>query len=771
MPKTRKDTKDIHRQVSSLWDPVHLGKDRDVESSHPSAELSPVARMWAICKSFCAGNKVDAIRKELREELGDTAELKREAVYSYVHVAGSLQMLFVEVQEHAEYREKIYERCGQRIPVHVVRTGSSHQVAQHAARLLLSLVREKTKEKGPDSPVHVGIAAGFSMRHLARAFAQLLCGPVDGLPEEIVFHTLVPGFDGTAPLTDPNTFSVFFDHRDVMRVDVRFLGLKAPAIVKTKGLAAIMKTDMIRRAQEALVDLDIVVMSGAQWSDEHNLYRQGLGAASPATVQELLAAKCVGDVMGGPIGPDGPLNLDTEARALMLLGIDDLRSRIRNGTRVLLMLGPCHACGLPKGDLLGAVLGQNDPFITHLVVDSRTARHFLGEKVRHPGRRAAAHGVPDFDRYEKMAVAAQLLCEGWTFGEMEDVVRERFVSLKGANRTELYRLVNRAARDRLIHFRPPYHLDYEHRIGSAHKALHRVTVVRTAALKDVTQLGAKTLLGLVQQRTGELASEGESVKRVVHIGFAAGVAMRELAAAFADLLRQPFDFLPDKIVCHSLVAGFDPGDPSTDPNAFFTVLWEDSGLQVEIEPVWLPVPAPIGDEQLEFFWRQNAIQQAREATRQIDIVVTSGADWRDEHSLFFRLLEAWSHDCARQLREQGCVGDILCQPLAMQGPLEGRTGLQALSLLELPELPAMIGRGMKVLLVLGPCAACNRPKGALLDAVLSQKESLITHLIVDSRTAAEFVSRRANGAREAQPGSESQPVQDERAVGSAVSAP
>jgi DNA-binding transcriptional regulator LsrR (DeoR family) len=760
MAKTRKDTRDILRQISNLLDPVRRGTDREEGDFVQSGGLSAVARMWAICKLYCAGDLVDAICQELREKHGDTAELSREDVYPYVHVAGLLQMLFVEVQEHAEYCEKIQERCGRRIPVHVVRTGSSHHVAQHAAGVLLDLVRQKAKEKGPGSPVHVGIAAGFSMRHVARAFAHLLCGPVDALPERVYFHTLVPGLDGTAPLTDPNSFSVFFDQRDVMRVDVRFVGLKAPFIMKTSGLAQMMKTEVIRRAQEALDDLDVVVMSGAQWSDEHSLYRTGLGNASPETVQKLLAARCIGDVMGGPIGLNGPLDLDTEARALMLLGIDDLRERIRNGTRVLLMLGPCHACGLPKGDLLTAVLSQSDPFITHLVVDSRSARHYLGEEVRHPGRRTVHNGKPDFDRYEKETVAAQLLCEGWTFGEMEDVARRRFVSYKGVNRSELYRLANRAANDRLIHFRPPYHLDYEHRIGVMHKELDRVTVVRTESPKDVAQLGAKTLLGLVQRRTEEIANERgskrnrknkkekkkEEDKIEVHIGFAAGVAMRELAAAFADLLRQPFDFLPDKVVCHSLVGGFDPNEPSTDPSTFFAVLCEDPGLQVEIEIVWLAIPAMFIGEPWEILVEQKAIQEARQATEKIDIVVTSAADWRDEHSLYFRSLEALSQNGGQQLRDQGCVGDILCQPLSMEGPLQGQTGLQAFSLLELRELPELIRRGKKVLLVLGPCAECNKPKGVLLDAVLSQKEPLITNLVVDSRTAAEFVSRHPEAA-------------------------
>ena len=41
------------------------------------------------------------------------------------------------------------------------------------------------------------------------------------------------------------------------------------------------------------------------------------------------------------------------------------------------MLSPCGVCHRPKGDLLDCVLNLEEPLITDLVVDSRSARQML----------------------------------------------------------------------------------------------------------------------------------------------------------------------------------------------------------------------------------------------------------------------------------------------------------------------------------------------------------------------------------------------------------
>ena len=50
-----------------------------------------------------------------------------------------------------------------------------------------------------------------------------------------------------------------------------------------------------------------------------------------------------------------------------------------------------------------------------------------------------------------------------------------------------------------------------------------------------------------------------------------------------------------------------------------------------------------------------------------------------------------------------------------------------------------IREGQHVLLMLGSCGKCKTPKGNILHTILNQKEKLVSHLVVDSRTAGELV--------------------------------
>ncbi len=91
----------------------------------------------------------------------------------------------------------------------------------------------------------------------------------------------------------------------------------------------------------------------------------------------LEAASCRGDIFWRPIADDGPIQADTDTRALTLIELSDLPGLIRAGKRVLLMLAPCGKCHRPKGRLLKCVLEQKRPIITDLVVDSRSVEQAL----------------------------------------------------------------------------------------------------------------------------------------------------------------------------------------------------------------------------------------------------------------------------------------------------------------------------------------------------------------------------------------------------------
>ena len=87
------------------------------------------------------------------------------------------------------------------------------------------------------------------------------------------------------------------------------------------------------------------------------------------------------------------------------------------------------------------------------------------------------------------------------------------------------------------------------------------------------------------------------------------------------------------------------------------------------------------------------------------------------------------------LKKAGCIGDMLWHPLGPSGPLEVDTNMRAMTLLELTDLPGFIDDGKRVLLVLGPCGVCNKPKTLVLKSVLSAEPHLITDLVADTRAA------------------------------------
>ncbi len=220
------------------------------------------------------------------------------------------------------------------------------------------------------------------MRKVAQAFAALLRQPIEGLPKTVVFHALVSGFNLAQPSTAPNGFFTYFASDPGIHVDTKFVGLHAPALIKTEQFDELRALDGIREAYDRADEIDIIVTSASLWSDEHSMLRQYM-EREPEDLKALEAAGCIGDMLWRPLGPQGPMKIDTEIRAMTLIELSELPKKIRSGKHVLLVLGPCGGCNEPKGGILGSVLGGRQDvhgrqnLITHLVCDSRAARQYL----------------------------------------------------------------------------------------------------------------------------------------------------------------------------------------------------------------------------------------------------------------------------------------------------------------------------------------------------------------------------------------------------------
>jgi DNA-binding transcriptional regulator LsrR (DeoR family) len=62
-----------------------------------------------------------------------------------------------------------------------------------------------------------------------------------------------------------------------------------------------------------------------------------------------------------------------------------------------------------------------------------------------------------------------------------------------------------------------------------------------------------------------------------------------------------------------------------------------------------------------------------------------------------------------------------------------------MTVMNLNGLNELIEQKKHVLLVAGPCQRCHQPKTKVVQAILDQKDRLITHLVTDSRCARELV--------------------------------
>jgi len=372
-----------------------------------------------------------------------------------------------------------------------------------------------------------------------------------------------------------------------------------------------------------------------------------------------------------------------------------------------------------------------------------------GAKTRPPSKRKtraktrdaadAARDIDELDEIELIAAVCNHLLAGLSMPQIARALNKDYPNL-GMTREGAYPLIRKAARSGWLKFHPPEYVRWTKMLRESYRWLESVRVVHTATASDVAQHGAESLLALVKRH--RLASE----RNEIHIGFSGGHAMRVLARAFADLVWAPTDDLPDTLVIHAMAAGFDPRDPTMDPNTFFSYFKNGRLNETKIEFLGLAAPLLVKSDGMRVVRDQPDIAEAFASVRDIDIIVASGSDWLDPHSAFRNLMRR-SPESEMVLEEEGVVADIAWRPFGKQGPIERETSVRALTLVELSDLPGLIGQEKKVLLTLGPCGLCNAPKGRLLATLLGQPTPLLTDLVVDSRSVAQMLRLKA-AARE-----------------------
>jgi len=338
------------------------------------------------------------------------------------------------------------------------------------------------------------------------------------------------------------------------------------------------------------------------------------------------------------------------------------------------------------------------------------------------------------DPIEVTAAVCKYFCRGYPASQIVELMKtEQGVHM---NREEPYHYLAFAATNGWLTFDAPHEYTMRDDLKSWCGWLADFDVVHTSVFEDVAGHAAEMLMSMMQRWHVRNPD-----KKDIHVGVAGGHAMRKLCQAFARLLRRPTPDLPDMIVFQAMVTGFDVRDPRTDPNSFFTFFFDNPAMQVETGFVGFRAPAFVPSERMPELMQFEGIREAFDAAKELNIVVTSGSCWVDDHSLLHRFMQV-DPKSLQELQDAGCVGDMLWRPVGPSGPIEIPTSKRAMTLLELSDLQQGIQDGnLEVLLVLGPCGGCGRPKREILGPVLSARPPMITHLVVDSLSARALLGR------------------------------
>ncbi len=327
--------------------------------------------------------------------------------------------------------------------------------------------------------------------------------------------------------------------------------------------------------------------------------------------------------------------------------------------------------------------------------------------------------------------------------EIDDVLSEKH-GIK-LSRGRVWRILERAARRGRLAYLSESAPNLEKQVLEKYPGsrLNRLRVVASNLRADVAGSTARMLMRMSREIYRE--------KEELHIGFAGGSLLRSVAHELARLLEEPPPDFPKELVFHAMVAGWNTADPSNDPNAFFDYFWPFSrpGVQKKqrIRFVALHGPGIVRTTEYDLARQLLGVEDALKAVKDIDVIVTSGGRWGCGHSALHCLYEEHSPATLERLKsaEIGGIGDLNWCALSHTGPINlvhAAAPVRPLVLLEIGEFEQFIASGKHVLVALGPCSECGKPKDDILKTILTlgPKQRLATHVICNSEAAARVLN-------------------------------
>lgn len=300
--------------------------------------------------------------------------------------------------------------------------------------------------------------------------------------------------------------------------------------------------------------------------------------------------------------------------------------------------------------------------------------------------------------------------------------------------------------------------------GKNAQSLNSVSVAPGSGSQNGS-LGAELLLEIIEtQWKLRPPSDG-----TIRVGFSGGITsaiiLEELALRIKDQWGRagtPESAYPSRLVFHAINGLLANGDPEFNPSRYFPSF--TNGFPLKTEFVALPAPGVILESEWEAVKKLRAVAEALQYADQLDVVIGSGGHWGFGHKTVSdyvlnsciapclqgtdksqSLRSLWEEDVTNlaELRENQpkCVGDLFWQPIFSEATVKSpKRNIHLPSLFQLDDLPRMINQGTRVLVALGPCSGCPRPKGELIKAILKfPHPPLLTDLLVNNLNATAFL--------------------------------
>jgi DNA-binding transcriptional regulator LsrR (DeoR family) len=335
------------------------------------AEVVPV-----VCRYLFQGLSPSRIVELMEERYG--IKMTREVPYKMLHYAiGRGLIKFVEPPAEDHLGRKLRDKYLWLKDIEVVQSIDLIDVTYRAALMLMKILRNFYLPPYSKNEVHIGFSGGYATWKVVEKLAELLKESAGELPSTVVFHALgATAFDIEMSLSQFRVFTIntnIIDSERETPIKIQFVDFPAPPIIHPEQKSDFLQLPILKDAAEQITNLDIILNSASSIEDAHSILHKNY-----YNTEQLIRDGCVGDMLWLPLSHSGPIEQSRENgyeyRPMTLIELNDLPKYIEQGTKVLLVLGPCGGCNTPKADILDAILNLKEHFITHLVVDSSTVK-------------------------------------------------------------------------------------------------------------------------------------------------------------------------------------------------------------------------------------------------------------------------------------------------------------------------------------------------------------------------------------------------------------